>query len=88
MARKLRCGRPFLIEAWYSSPDQFRFRARRQKQTMKHLRFVLPVLLSGPIYQPHTERPKKRWVVAAPEPTPQLAERGLVQGPSRICRSR
>jgi len=61
---------PFLIETRYSSPDQFGFRTRRKMQTMNRLRLLLPVLLIGPIYQPHTERPVKHWVVPPPDMTP------------------
>jgi hypothetical protein len=52
---------PFLIEARYASADQFGLRMRQQKQAMNRLRLLLPVLLLGPIYQPHTERGVNHW---------------------------
>jgi hypothetical protein len=61
---------PFLIEARYASPDQFGLMTRRKMRVMNRLRLLLPVLLIGPIYQPHTERPVNHWVIPPPDTTP------------------
>jgi hypothetical protein len=64
---------PFLIEACYAAPDHHQARSNRRMRAMRQLRLLLPVLLRGPIYQPHTERPVKHWVL--PMPTGELPVR-------------
>ncbi len=70
---------PFLIEARYSAPDQFGFKARKQMQTVNHLRLLLPVLLIGPKYLPNTERGTKHWVVPSHGYTPEPPHQNVLQ---------
>ena len=69
---------PFLIEACYTAPDHFQARSSRRMRAMNQLRVLLPVLLRGPIYEPHTERSVKHWVLpvhAGQRPTARTRER-------------
>lgn len=70
---------PFLIEARFSSPDQFGFKVRREMQTVNRLRLLLPVLLIGPMYQPHAQRPTKHWVIPPPNLGPSSPEQSRVR---------
>jgi len=54
---------PFIVQARFGAPNQSGLTMRRRMQTRSNLSLLLPVLLIGPTYQPHTYRALKHWVI-------------------------
>jgi hypothetical protein len=53
---------PLMLELRFSSPNQSGLILNRRMQAANRLRVLLPVLLVGPVYQPHFDRGVKHWV--------------------------